>query len=119
MAFSSPHGHVDDDFAARAARMEALKGVLDTLGRERVGVVQDGREHGLAVGHHERRDGFEVSRLVLREQERSLSVLQLGEVAARANGASRAGLVLEQRPAPFERVPAGTRVSLVVSAERR
>jgi len=45
--------------------------------------------------------------------------LQLGEVAARANGAARAGLVLEQHPAPFERVPAGTRVSLVVSAERR
>ena len=45
--------------------------------------------------------------------------LQLGEVGARADGAARPGLVLEQHPAPFERVPAGTRVNLVVSAERR
>ena len=45
--------------------------------------------------------------------------LQLGEVGARADGAARPGLVLEQHPAAFERVPAGTRVNLVVSAERR
>jgi hypothetical protein len=45
--------------------------------------------------------------------------LQVGEVAARAGGAARAGLVLEQRPAPFARVPAGTRVDLVLSEERR